>query len=213
MSRNESTQERLLKAAADAIDKGGEAAVKIREIAKKANVTAPSVYHFFGSREGLVEAALAHRYLRGLARIGGDYSAAVHRATSKTAFTTVTHSFAAQIFSRERQNIRKVRVNVLGSAQYRPSLAKELARAQDAANKSIGETIRYAQSKGWARKDFDPEMFTAWLTGMVHSRVLIELDGEHPKARQWDEVAVRAICQVLGIPEPPAKKKRSSRAS
>jgi AcrR family transcriptional regulator len=207
MPRHESTEDRLLKAAADAIDKGGEAAVKIREIAKKAAVTAPSVYHFYGSREGLIEAALAYRYLRGLARLGNDYGIAVHRATSKTAFTTVSHAFLKQIFSRDRQNIRKVRVNVLGSAQYRPSLAKELDRAQDVANKSIGETIRFAQSKGWVRKDFDPEMFTAWLTGMVHARVLIELDGEHPRSREWDVVASRAICQVLGIAEPKAKKK------
>lgn len=213
MPRNDSTQDRLLKAAADAIDKGGEAAVKIREIAKKANVTAPSVYHFFGSREGLVEAALTHRYLRGLASLADDFSAAVHRATSKTAFTTIAHTFLRQMFSRERQNIRKVRVNVLGSAQYRPTLAKELARAQHLANQSIGETIRYAQTKGWVRKDFDPEMFTAWLTGAVHARLLIELNGEHPKSREWDVIATRSICHVLGIPEPPVKKKRSSRAS
>jgi hypothetical protein len=57
------------------------------------------------------------------------------------------------------------------------------------------------------RKDFDPEMFTAWLTGMVHARALIELDGEHPRSREWDVVASRAICQVLGIAEPTAKKK------
>ena len=213
MPRSDNTQDRLLKAAADAIDKGGEAAVKIREIAKKANVTAPSVYHFFGSREGLVEAALAHRYLRGLARLGDDYAAAVHRATSKTTFTTITHTFLRQMFSRDRQNIRKVRVNVLGSAQYRPSLAKELAHAQDLANKNVGETIRYAQTKGWVRKDFDHEMFTAWLTGVVHGRLLIELNGEHSKSHEWDVVATRAICLVLGISEPPTKKKRSSRAS
>ena len=206
MSRNDSTQDRLLKAAADAIDKGGETAVKIREIAKKANVTAPSVYHFFGSREGLIEAALAYRYLRGLASIGGDFSAAVYRVKSKTEFTKIAHVFMAQMFSRERQSIRKIRVNVLGSAQSRPSLAKELARAQDMANKTVGESLRYAQSKGWVRKDFDPEMFAAWLTGVVHGRLLIELDGESSKARDWDVIAKRATCQLLGIAEPAKKK-------
>ena len=212
MPRSDTTQERLLKAAADAIDKGGEAAVKIREIATKANVTAPSVYHFFGSREGLVEAALAHRYLSGLARIGNDFSIAVHRAKSKAAFTKTVHLYLDQVFSRERQFIRKIRVNVLGSAQYRPSLAKELARVQDIANQSLGETLRFAQGKGWIRKDFDPEMFTAWLTGIVHGRLLIELNGEHPKGREWDVIAKRSVCQLLGIPEP-AKKKRTSRAT
>jgi AcrR family transcriptional regulator len=212
MPRSETTQERLLKAAADAIDKGGEAAVKIREIAKKGNVTAPSVYHFFGSREGLVEAALAYRYLRGLATIGDDFSTAVHRAKSKVEFTKIAHSFIALTFARERIHIRKTRVNVLGSAQYRPSLSKELARAQDAANKNVGETLRYAQSKGWIRKDFDPEMFAAWFTGMAHARLLIELDGEHSRARNWDVIALRSVCQALGIAEP-IKKKRTTRAS
>jgi AcrR family transcriptional regulator len=212
MSQSDSTQERLLKAAVDAIDKGGEAAVRIREIAAKSDVTVPSVYHFYGSREGLVEAALAHRYLRGLAKIGQDFTTAVHRAKSKSEFTKIAHAFLAMSFARDRINIRKTRVNVLGSAQHRPSLAKEVARAQDVANKTIGETILFAQTKGWVRKDFNPEMFTAWLTGLVHARLLIELDGEHPKAAEWDAIAKRSACQILGIPEPTTKK-RTSRAT
>lgn len=207
MPRHESTENRLLKAAADAIDKGGEAAVKIREIAKKANVTAPSVYHFFGSREGLVEAALAHRYMRGFEQMGASFAAAVYKAKSKSEFTTIAHRYLAQIFSRDRLDIRKVRVNVLGSAQYRPTLATQIAEAQDRANRSFGETMRYAQSKGWIRKDFDPEVFGAWLTGVIHSRVIVELDGEHPKSKEWDVIAKRAICALLGIAEPATKRK------
>jgi hypothetical protein len=130
----------------------------------------------------------------------------VHRVKSKAAFTKTVHLYLDQVFSRERQFIRKIRVNVLGSAQYRPSLAKELARVQDIANQSLGETLRFAQSKGWIRKDFDPEMFAAWFTGMAHARLLIELDGEHSRARDWDVIALRSVCQALGIAEPIKKK-------
>lgn len=207
MPRNDSTQERLLKAAADAIDKGGEAAVKIREIAKKAGVTAPSVYHFFGSREGLVEAALAHRYSRGFEQLATTFAAAVHKAKNKADFTAIAHRYMTQIFSHDRLDIRKVRANVLGSAQYRPTLAAQIAEAQDRANRSFGETMRYVQAKGWVRKDFDPEMFGAWLTGVIHSRVIIELDGEHAKSKDWDVIAKRAISALLGIAEPTPKRK------
>jgi len=198
----QTTQDRVLASAVKAIDKGGEAAVKIRQICADTKTTAPSIYHFFGSREGLIEAAQAARFIQDQRKISIDFADSVHGCKSKSDFTAVTHRFLEQMFSSERQSIRAVRINVLGSAQSRKSLAKAIAKSQLIANKVGGEPIRYAQEKGWVRPDFNSEMYLAWLTGMVNAQGLIELDGVHPDREDWVLIAKRSVCLVLGIPEP-----------
>lgn len=196
------SKDRILASAIRAIDKGGEKSLKIRQICSETETTAPSVYYFFGSRDGLIEAAQAARYLRGQRDLSLEFSNAVHACKTKSDFTAVAHRFLEQMFSFERRPIRSVRVNVLGSSQTRKNLAKAIAQVQLASNKIGGEPIRFAQDMGWVRPDFNPEMYLAWLTGMVNAQLLIELDGNHPDRADWVVIAKRSVCLLLGIPEP-----------
>ena len=205
------TRERLLKATAAAIDKGGEGAVRIRDLTKSCNITAPSIYHFFGSREGLIDAAQAYRFSRGHLQLGNAFSTAIHQCKNKAQFVKLAHQFLTTMFSYERRAIRNVRLNVLGNAVNRPDLSKELSHVQEESNKVVGESLRYAQSKGWVRDDFNGDMFAAWLNGMVNSRRLIEMNGIHPLADEWDVIAKRSICMTIGIPEPARKKSKPTK--
>jgi AcrR family transcriptional regulator len=211
MAEINTTRERLLKATAAAIDKGGEGAVRIRDLTKSCNITAPSIYHFFGSREGLIDAAQAFRFSRGQLQLGNAFASAIHQCKNKTQFVELAHRFLATMFSYERRAIRNVRLNVLGNAVNRSDLSKELAHVQEETNVVVGESMRYAQTKGWVRDDFNGDMFAAWLNGMVNSRRLIEMNGIHPLSDEWDVIAKRSICMTLGIPEPARKKAKPTK--
>ena len=211
MAEINNTRERLLKATAVTIDKGGEAAVRIRDLTKSCDITAPSIYHFFGSREGLIDAAQAFRFSRGQLQLGDAFASAIHQCKNKTQFVELAHRFLATMFSLDRRAVRNTRLNVLGNAVNRPDLSKELARVQEESNKVVGEALRYAQLKGWVRDDFNTEMFAAWLNGMVNSRRLIEMNGTHPLGDEWDVIAKRSICMIIGIPEPARKKSKPTK--
>ena len=205
------TRERLLKATAAVIDKGGESAVRIRDITKACAITAPSIYHFFGSREGLIDAAQVYRFSRGQRELGLAFSTALYKCRSKKDLTELAHRFLDLMFAPERRATRNSRLNVLGNAIYRPELSKELAVAQDLSNKIVGDPLRFAQAKGWVRDDFNSEMFAAWLNGVVNSRRLIEMGSKHQQGREGDVIAKRSICVVLGIPEPAPKKSKPTK--
>ena len=211
VAETNNTRERLLKATAATIDKGGEGAVRIRDLTKSCNITAPSIYHFFGSREGLIDAAQAFRFSRGQLQLGDAFASAIHQCKNKTQFVELAHRFLATMFSLDRRAVRNTRLNVLGNAVNRPDLSKELARVQEESNKVVGEALRYAQSKGWVRDDFNDEMLAAWLVGMVNSRRLIEMSGTHPLGDEWDVIAKRSICMTIGIPEPARKKSKPTK--
>ena len=47
----------------------------------------------------------------------------------------------------------------------------ENVRARDAAANEFGaQPLRFAQARGWINDDFDPEIYIAWLTGVVNRR-------------------------------------------
>ena len=205
------TRERLIKASIKAIDKEGEAGVRIRDICKETNTTAPSVYYFFGDRLGLIRAAQASRYRTPLSQIQEEFAENVYKCKSKAEFTKLVHQVLHLIFSEKRKVFRSTRVNVLGNAQSDRLLAREIASMNNYVNKVSAEPIRYAQAKGWIDEDFNPQMFYAWLIGSINGKVSIELDGSHPASDDWDLIAKRAVCRLLGIDEPKPIKKSQTR--
>ena len=208
------TRERLIKAAIRTIEKEGEPGVRIRDICKATNTTAPSVYNFFGDRQGLIRAAQASRYRLPLQALQQNFAEAVYLCKSKTDFTKLVHQILDVIYSEKRKQFRATRVNVLGNAQSDRLLAREIASMHDNINKVSAESIRYAQAKKWIDDDFNPQMFYSWLVGTLNGRVLIDLDGTHPECDDWDLIAKRAVCRLLGIDEPkPTKKPRRNRTT
>jgi AcrR family transcriptional regulator len=196
------TRARILQVTAKILNKNGEKAVNIRDVCKASKTTPPTVYRLFGSRNGLLMAAQSYRFTFKQTELVENFAAAVYGAKNKSEFTKIAHQNLNLMFSLKRQDFRSMRIEVLGSAQSNKALAAEINNAQSIANELGAQPIRFAQARGWVNDDFDPEIYIAWLTGMVNARTIIELNDTHPKSAEWDKIAMRSICVVLGIPEP-----------
>lgn len=195
-------RDQILHVVAKIIDKGGEKAVRIRDVCVASKTTPPTIYRIFSDRTGLIVAAQSYRFTFNQTDLIKSFAAAVYSAKNKSEYVKIAHQNLNLMFSLKRQDFRSMRLEVLGSAQSNKKLAVEINNAQSIANEFGAQPIRFAQARGWINDDFDPEIYIAWLTGMVNARVIIELNGKHPKSNEWDKIAMRSICVVLGIPEP-----------
>lgn len=195
----------ILHIVAKIIDKGGEKAVRIRDVCVASKTTPPTIYRLFGNRNGLIMDAQSYRFTLNQTVLIKSFAAAVYSAKNKSEFVKIAHQNLNLLFSLKRQDFRSMRLEVLGSAQSNKKLAVEVNKSQSIANELGAQPIRFAQARGWINDDFDPEIYIAWLTGMVNARVIIELNGKHPKSSEWDKIAFRSVCVVLGIPEPKSK--------
>ncbi len=195
-------REQILHIVAKIIDKGGEKAVNIRDVCKASKTSPPTIYRLFGNRNGLIMATQSYRFTLDQTELIAGYATAVYGAKNKSDFLKIAYQTLNLMFSEKRKNYRSMRTEVLSSAQSNKSLAAEINNAQTVANNIGAHPVRFAQARGWINDDFDPEIYIAWLTGMVNARLIIELNGTHPKSAEWDKIAMRSICAVLGIPEP-----------
>ncbi|MEY4996933.1 MAG: hypothetical protein RLY59_337 [Actinomycetota bacterium] len=193
-----STKDRLLAAAVEVIDNSGIKELRIRDIAARAGVKEPSVYHFFGSRDGLVEAAQAFRYTRGLLELTQVFDGKVRNCSNTEEFIAVIHDVTASIFSDDRYSIRAVRADVLGSAMSRPRLKSAVAAAQRQSHELLCATLNFAQERGWVLPELDTMAFAVWYTGMVNGRLVYEIDPVQCSGQAWNdlatEVTITALC-------------------
>jgi AcrR family transcriptional regulator len=194
------TRDRLLEAAIAVIEADGEQAVKVHDIATRAGVTEPSIYHYFGDRNGLIEHAQAIRFGQGQRKILEDFASAAARCRNADQFLALVRSLLVASYDSQGAQRRLARVNVIGSAAARPSLTKQLANQQQLSNELLGEALAIAQVRGFIRPDLNCEMFAAWVIGMGTGRILIELDPATQGSPEWNALAVDAVLALLGHP-------------
>ncbi len=197
MSAPLTTRDRLLRAAVAAIDIEGIRGMRVRDVAAEAGVTVPSVYHFFGSKDGLVDAALAQRYSRGLLELTQKFAELSLACTAAEQYWVVVDKVVLAVFQPDRIPVRSVRADVLGSAQSRPHLREALSLAQRESHDLLSATLREMQRRGWVREDLDTDAFAVWYTGMVNGRVVLEIDPTQCGGDAWNEIARMATVALL----------------
>lgn len=187
------TRSRLIEATIDAIAAGGEASVRVHNIAEKAEVREPSVYHFFKNRKELVDVAQAERYRRSYIEMFLPFRAMVEMAETKNDFENAIRQLFVGISRPERKAARAVRINVWGSAQSSEHLAKVVNQVNQEVAQQLGELLGDCQNKGWVRADLDPTMLGLWSMAQINSRNMAEMNQEHFDLSAWDRFSVESI--------------------
>lgn len=192
------TRERLLNAAIAVVDEAGVEGIRVRDIAAAAEVREPSVYHYFGSREGLVEAVEAARFKRDAITVTGMFSQAVASCVSMEEYLDLCARVMIAVEQPGRIAVRSVRAGVFGSAQSRPGLAKLVSEAQLELDHDLANGLEQAKARGWVRPDLDCLSFAAWLNGMVNGRVIIEMNPEAYNAETWRDMTLKTTLLGMG---------------
>ena len=197
MSQPLDTRTRLIEATIEAIADGGEASVRVHNIAEKAEVREPSVYHFFKNRKELVDIAQAERYRRSYIEMFLPFQAMVDNATNAEEFEKALRQLFAGSYRPERHQARAARVNVWGSAQSSEHLAEVVNAVNLDVARQFGTLLSHCQEKGWVRGDLDPMMLGLWAMGQINSRNMAEMDEENFDLAEWDKISVESMLTLF----------------
>lgn len=191
------TRERLLEAAIEVIEAEGEVGVRVDRVAEMANITKPSLYHFFGDREGLIIAAQAERFRRNLLFGLDEFREATRLCTTSEEFLDLVSSVIREFVREEGMIRRAFRIEVLGSAVSRPMLREKIRIAMWEHTQLLGGIVRQAQEQGLVSKKFQANMIASWWAGLMLSRHTIEIDPDRYDAAEWDEITIAASRFIL----------------
>ncbi len=187
----------MLEAAIALLETGGEAAVRVDPVVDAASVTKPSLYHYFGDRDGLIVAAQAERYRRSLLYGMQSQREAIEQCQSREEFIGLVGGWMAEISGPEGEQRRRVRVDVLGSAATRPQLRAQTGEIDKLAASELGDQMRIAEARGWLSTRFDLDVAATWWFGMMNGRYLVEEVQTPLVRREWDAIATEVSLHLL----------------
>lgn len=199
----------LLEEAARVVSASGEQALRTKAVASAVGVTEPALFHYFGSREGLIEEVQAHRFELTQIDLFSAFRDEVMKCTSRQRFAEIVTDALNSSFAKPRSMNRAARIDIAGSSVSRPRLKARLAEAQRRSLTGAADALEYARERGWVRPDLEIEAFLYWVAAQTGGRFFAELGTDAETLKKWNDTVIRATLTELGLEPTPDQKKRA----
>jgi len=196
----ETTRSRILNAAIEMMETGGESSVRLSAIAEALGIREPSIYHHFTNRTELINAAYVEWYWQCL-KTEFSVEAMMVLVETKEDYVRAVRKSMEWSYQPERHHARSIRLSVLGAAQRNAELAIAINDINKRFLATIADAALVAQQKGWLRQDIDPMATAYWLHGQIIGRAVAEMDPGHVDLAQWDKVSFEAVLGFIFSPE------------
>jgi AcrR family transcriptional regulator len=154
-------REAILVAVASVIARRGIRGLRVEDVAAEAGVSAPLLYYHFGSRSGLVKAALEHASERAP-------SSALRKPSKQNGYEAVEAALLAELGDEP-----EVRANAVvwgeasASAVFERELRPDVKRVNNAWRANVAEAIAEGVNDGSIRDEVDPEEAAELLITLV----------------------------------------------
>jgi AcrR family transcriptional regulator len=195
-----STRSRIINAAIEMMDAGGESSVRLGAIAEALGIKEPSIYHHFTNRTELVNAAYVEWYWQSL-KTDIPVEAMMALVDTQEDYVRAFRKTMEWSYRPERHHARAIRLSVLGAAQRNPELADAVNEINKKFLATVADSVLFAQQKGWLRADLDPMATAYWLHGQIVGRAVAEMDPGHVDLAQWDKVSFEAVLGLMLSPK------------
>ena len=192
------TAQALLDRTKELLATEGEEALRLPMILDGLATSVTSLYHFFGSREGLIMAAHADRFVdRTNESVQAFATAASRTSTSEEflAFLTIIINISA--YEPHFVQFRKTRTQVLGAAMSRPLLLESISKRQRETFLRFAGVTDGAKRRGQVRPDLETAPTTLWFQGIQLGRVLTEIDPSLADNEGWASITIEGLAAAL----------------
>lgn len=188
----------VLDAVAERLIAGDELLIRIPEICEATGVNYGSVYHHFGSREGVIDAA----YNLIFSQMVEEDIAFCRKATSGA--ETLEEYIAATLpiigalnSGPERVARRALRVRIVAAAETRPELHELISETQSRLTEEWRLLVEYAQRREWIRDDISSTFLAVLFQVLVFGRALDDISENPLDEEDWGTSITTLFAHLL----------------
>lgn len=197
MGSDMTIREAILDEAVRAVAQGGEASLRVHDIARAVGCSVSALYVHFGSREGLAEAALIERFRRLTSQVSESFTEHLQRAKSPTALKRAITIHVNELCAPEHAPVHLARAELVAAARTRPTVQAALSEAEQRRHAALRDALGGARDRGLVRRDLDLDAAAALLRSQSLSQALVMSDGSG-HGDHWPKVLSRSIEGLLG---------------
>lgn len=188
----------VLEAVAERLMGGDESLIRIPEICRATGVNYGSVYHHFGSREGVIDAAYNLLFLRFVEGDVTQLALAVRDTTTFDEYVTAVLPFIGLVSAGEDRRARRaMRARIVAAATIRPRLGQLIGQTQEENTRQLMEVARWGQERGWVRRDQDAKLLAVLLQTLFFGRVLDDVSTSPIGDQMWESSMAELLMDLL----------------
>jgi AcrR family transcriptional regulator len=192
-ARGNETMVRALNVVEEILDESGEAGLRLGEVSRRSGVSIGSIYHHFGSREGLIRAARERQFMQSLVDDGTAIASVLAAAGSASELLVNIESVVQTVQSTSRIRNRMRRVELIGSAASRPDLLHSISAVQTVVMDAAEDLAISCRDRGWLRKGVEPRALALYVQATTLGRVLGDLDQRGTDDAAWVDILMLAL--------------------
>lgn len=177
----------VLDAVAERLLLGDELAIRIPEICDATGVNYGSVYHHFGSREGVIDAAYDMIFSQFVEEDLALFEQVDDTVETLEEYVTVMQPIVATLSSGPaRKKRRAMRIRIVAAAATRPRLRELIGETQAQLTEELRRLTEMAQKKEWLRDDIPAEVLAVFFQILVFGRALDDVSREPVNEELWE---------------------------
>lgn len=191
--RGRATAAKLIEFASKELDRVGSAKFDIDSVLRKSKISKGSLYHHFGSKNGLLVAVETHQFTKFLADQNTLFRDLVETCQSAGDFLALIIAVIKISGLPENRDLRKKRIRAIVVAQHDKELAEFIKTEQIKDSNYLAETFQFAKDHGWLKPDVDVLATSYWIQGIFIGHIMLDITGINDLDDAWNDSVIKAI--------------------
>lgn len=176
----------------------GLSALRVHDVANEAGASVATIYKYFDSRDGLIDAVLVELFRRMTGRSREIYSARRESMLGSSDVQDFIREAIVLSQTKEMSELRLARLRLLGEAVARKSAFEAISVIHHDDRQQDADVFAALQQQGRISKQVDPLVLSYLVSGIVFSQIAFEYGTPADKIRgPFTDMVVHAMTGML----------------
>jgi AcrR family transcriptional regulator len=197
------TAQALIEATIAELDRTGDLGLRMEAVTERAGVSLGAIYHHFGDKDGLIDAARIEQFTRHADRDTAalrDALATIHRHDD---LFRVLPGILDAFHTAERRPWRARRLANLAATLTRPDYARRIADIQHRVTHDLAAIIDGLKARGAVDGSTDSLACATFIQAYTVGHIVADVDREPVSDRRWNAAVLGALRSMLPAPQGP----------
>jgi AcrR family transcriptional regulator len=191
----------VLEAVSERLMVSDEILIRIPEICESTGVNYGSVYHHFGSREGVIDAAYSLIFSKIVEEDLVSLRQINESLETFDEYVDAIRPVLERISSGEGRVVRRaIRSRIVAAAITRPELRVLIGVNQARLTKELLRIAEFAQLRGWMRRDVSAHSIAMLMQAVLLGRTLDDISTNPISDGEWEQTLVALFMEMLNLP-------------
>lgn len=179
------------------LNKNGAANFDLDAVLRRSKTSKGSLYHHFGSKNGLIVAVETEVIRSGLTSDNQVLRQMIEACNSPQDFFNAIELAMRAGAGEPTRDVRRQLIRSIAFAQHDKNLAATLRETSMMGTQYLAETLAVAQRKGWLKNDIELTALSFWLQGLFIGQIMTDITDVKTTDEDWISISLNSLKALI----------------